>query len=77
MLNWMSMGKISFKRLDSDVEHIKQTEWQALKIRMRKEANNTSLRDFYRRLFTNPNQEKPLRSSVLYSSMYPSVFFHF
>ncbi|XP_056001881.1 zinc finger protein 862-like [Ostrea edulis] len=52
-------------RLDYDVEHLKQTEWPALKIKMKREPNNTSIQDFYHRLFTNSNQKETLKNILV------------
>lgn len=52
-------------RFECDIDHLKQTEWPALKVRMKRDGNNTSVQDFYHRLFTNPNQKETLKNILV------------
>lgn len=64
-------------RFECDIDHLKQTELPALKVRMKRDGNNTSVQDFYRRLFTNPNQKETLKNILVLGrdySLHPCVF---
>lgn len=52
-------------RFECDIDHLKQTEWPALKVRMKRDNNNTRVQDFYRRRFTNPNQKETLKNILV------------
>lgn len=51
-------------RFECDIDHLKQTEWPALKVRMKRD-NNSSVQDFYHRLFTIPNQKETLKNILV------------
>lgn len=52
-------------RFECDIDHLKQTEWPALKVRMKRDNNNSSVQDFYHRLFTIPNQKETLKNILV------------
>lgn len=52
-------------RFECDIDHLKQTEWPALKVRMKRDNNNSSVQDFYHILFTIPNQKETLKNILV------------
>ena len=52
-------------RFECDVEHLKEVEWPALKVRMRRETNKAAVQEFYHRIFTNPNQKETLENILV------------